>query len=181
MKVGYSSDFANPAKCRRVALRQLAEGSGVVLNVAGTCGLGALRAAKDEGAWGVGVDVDQAYLGPHMLTSALMKLDKGTFAVVQRFVRGKLAAAPEHRLRPAQRRRRARADQPQGRALASPPGRGDPEGDHRRQDPGAASYLTRSRWVPTHTAPSPAATEIGCGATHTTRVASSLDGSIRQR
>ena len=92
VKVGYSSDFANPSKCRRVAARQLAEGSGVILNVAGTCGLGALSAAKEEGAWGVGVDVDQAYLGPHMLTSALMKLDKGTFAVVQRFVRGKLAA-----------------------------------------------------------------------------------------
>ena len=92
VKIGYSSDFANPAKCRRVALRQLAEGSGVVLNVAGTCGLGALRAAKDEGAWGIGVDVDQASLGPHMLTSALMKLDMGTFEVVRRFVRGKLAA-----------------------------------------------------------------------------------------
>ena len=92
VKVGYSSDFANPAKCRRVALRQLAEGSGVVLNVAGPCGLGTLSAAKEEGAWGIGVDVDQAYLGPHILTSALMKLDKGTFAVVQSFVRGKLAA-----------------------------------------------------------------------------------------
>jgi basic membrane protein A and related proteins len=92
VKVGYSSDFANPAKCRGVALRQLAEGSGVVLNVAGTCGLGALRAAKEEGAWGIGVDIDQAYLGPHMLTSALMKLDEGTFSVVRRFVRGKLAA-----------------------------------------------------------------------------------------
>jgi basic membrane protein A and related proteins len=92
VKVGYSSDFANPSKCRRVAQRQLAEGSGVVLNVAGTCGLGALSAAKEEGAWGIGVDIDQAYLGPHMLTSALMKLDRGTFAVVQRFVRGRLAA-----------------------------------------------------------------------------------------
>src|SRR6476469_8025699 len=92
VKVGYSSDFKNPSKCRRVAARQLAEGSGVILNVAGTCGLGALSAAKEEGAWGVGVDVDQAYLGPHMLTSALMKLDAGTFGVVQRFLRGKLAA-----------------------------------------------------------------------------------------
>ena len=64
----------------------------MILNVAGACGLGALSAAKEEGAWGVGVDVDQAYLGPHMLTSALMKLDTGTFEVVKRFVRGKLAA-----------------------------------------------------------------------------------------
>jgi basic membrane protein A and related proteins len=90
VQTGYSRDFANPAKCRRVALRQIAQGSGVVFNVAGACGLGALGAAKDEGVWGVGVDVDQAYLGPHMLTSAVLKLDTGVFATVQRFVRGRL-------------------------------------------------------------------------------------------
>jgi len=32
---GYSQDFANPAKCRTVALSQIARGSGVVFNVAG--------------------------------------------------------------------------------------------------------------------------------------------------
>ena len=41
------------------------------------CGLGALRAAKDEAVWGVGVDIDQSYLGPHILTSAVVKLDTG--------------------------------------------------------------------------------------------------------
>jgi basic membrane protein A len=95
VKTGYSADFANPVKCRRVALRQIAEGSGVVLNVAGPCGLGALRAAKDEGVWGVGVDVDQSYLGSHILTSAVMKQDDGVFAVVRRFVRGKLPAGKD--------------------------------------------------------------------------------------
>ena len=69
-----------------MALRQIAEGSGVVFNVAGVCGLGALRAAKDEGVWAIGVDIDQSYLGPHILTSAVLRLDNGVFAVVQRFV-----------------------------------------------------------------------------------------------
>jgi basic membrane protein A and related proteins len=92
VKIDYSQNFANPAKCRRVALRQIAEGSGVVFNVSGTCGLGTLAAAKEEGVWGVGVDYDQSYLGPHILTSAVAKLDKGVFTIVQRFVRGKLAA-----------------------------------------------------------------------------------------
>ena len=91
VKIGFSKDFANPAKCRRVALRQIAEGSGVVFNVAGACGPGSLSAAKDEGVWGVGVDVDQSYLGPHILTSAVMKLDKGVFTVVKRLVAGRLA------------------------------------------------------------------------------------------
>jgi basic membrane protein A and related proteins len=94
VKIGYSQNFSNPAKCRRVALSQIAEGSGVVFNVSGICGLGTLRAAKEEGVWGVGVDLDQSYLGPHILTSAIMKRDTGVFTVVQRFVRGKL---PAHR------------------------------------------------------------------------------------
>ena len=92
VKIDYSQNFSNPAKCRRVALRQIAEGSGVVFNVSGVCGLGTLRATKDEGVWGVGVDADQSYLGPHILTSAVLRLDEGVFTVVQRFLRGKLAA-----------------------------------------------------------------------------------------
>ena len=90
VQIGYSDDFANPAKCRRVALSQIARGSGVVFDVAGPCGIGALQAAKEERVWGVGVDVDQSFLGPHILTSGLIRLDKGVFAVVQRLVQGRL-------------------------------------------------------------------------------------------
>jgi len=90
VRIDYSQDFANPAKCRRVALSQIAAGSRVVFNVAGACGLGALRAAREKGVWGVGVDVDQSHLGPHILTSAVMRLDRGVFDTVRKFVRGKL-------------------------------------------------------------------------------------------
>jgi basic membrane protein A len=93
VNVGYSNDFANSAKCKRVALSQIAGGAGVVFNVAGACGLGALQAAKDEGVWGVGVDVDQSYLGSHILASAVTKLDSGTYTIVQRFVQGQLATS----------------------------------------------------------------------------------------
>jgi basic membrane protein A len=90
VKTDYSDDFANPAKCRRVALGQIAKGSGVVFNVAGACGLGALAAAKEKGVWGVGVDVDQSYLGHHILTSAVIRLDRGVFDIVRRLVEGRL-------------------------------------------------------------------------------------------
>jgi basic membrane protein A and related proteins len=92
VRVDYSFDFANPAKCRRVALRQIAKGSGVVFGVAGACGLGALQAAKEQGVWAVGVDIDQSFLGPHILTSAVIKFDAGVYAVVKRLVRGNLGA-----------------------------------------------------------------------------------------
>lgn len=88
VRIDYTMDFANPAKCRRVALSQIARGSGVIFNIAGTCGLGTLRVAKEQGVWGVGVDIDQSYLGPHILTSAILRLDHGVFDTVQSLVRG---------------------------------------------------------------------------------------------
>jgi basic membrane protein A len=76
---GYSQDFSNQAKCKEVALNQIAGGSVVVFQVAGGCGLGALDAAKGQGVWGVGVDADQSYLGTYVLTSALKRVDTAVF------------------------------------------------------------------------------------------------------
>jgi basic membrane protein A len=76
---GYSQDFANQAKCKEVALNQIAGGSVVVFQVAGGCGLGALDAAKGANVWGVGVDADQGYLGSYVLTSALKRVDTAVF------------------------------------------------------------------------------------------------------
>jgi basic membrane protein A len=79
----YSQDFVDQAKCKEAALNQIARGSDVVFQVAGQCGLGALSAAKEKNVWGIGVDADQAYLGPHILTSALKKVDVAVFETVQ--------------------------------------------------------------------------------------------------
>ena len=75
MLTGYSQDFVDQAKCKEIALNQIAQGSDVVFQAAGGCGLGALQAAKEQGDWGIGVDTDQAFLGPHILTSATKKVD----------------------------------------------------------------------------------------------------------
>jgi basic membrane protein A len=80
---GYSQDFVDQAKCKEIALSQIARGSGVVFQVAGQCGLGALDAAKEKGKQGVGVDADQAYLGSHILTSAIKKVDTSVFDTVK--------------------------------------------------------------------------------------------------
>ncbi len=71
----YSQDFVDQAKCKEIALSQIARGAGVVFQVAGQCGLGALDAAKEKGKQGIGVDADQSYLGAHILTSAIKKVD----------------------------------------------------------------------------------------------------------
>jgi basic membrane protein A len=80
----YSQDFVDQAKCKEIALDQIAQGSKVVFQVAGQCGLGALDAAKEKGVQGIGVDADQAYLGDHILTSALKKVDVAVFDAIKR-------------------------------------------------------------------------------------------------
>jgi basic membrane protein A and related proteins len=86
---GYSQDFVDQAKCKEIALDQIAQGSKVVFQVAGQCGLGALDAAKEKGVQGIGVDADQAYLGEHVLTSALKKVDVAVFDAIKRAQDGK--------------------------------------------------------------------------------------------
>jgi len=85
MKVrwGYSQNWDDQAKCKELALNQIAAGSKVVFQVAGGCGLGALSAAKDESVWGIGVDGDQSFLGPHVLTSALKGVDSAVFLTIK--------------------------------------------------------------------------------------------------
>jgi len=86
---GYSQDFENQAKCKEVALNQIAAGSVVVFQVAGGCGLGALDAAKEKGVWGVGVDADQGYLGTYVLTSALKRVDTSVYDSIRDAKAGK--------------------------------------------------------------------------------------------
>jgi basic membrane protein A len=84
----YTYDFLNESKCRRAAGAQLAQGSGVIFDVAGTCGVGALKAAKRAGAYGIGVDIDQSNLGPFILTSVVKKLDVAVYDFAAALRRG---------------------------------------------------------------------------------------------
>ncbi|OLE01264.1 MAG: hypothetical protein AUG91_02130 [Actinobacteria bacterium 13_1_20CM_4_69_9] len=86
---GYSQDFSDQAKCKQVALNQIEQGAGVVFQVAGGCGLGALDAAKEKQVWGIGVDADQAFLGPHILTSAVKRVDTAVYDAIKLVVDGK--------------------------------------------------------------------------------------------
>ena len=79
----YSQDFVDQAKCKEIALDQIAKGSKVIFQVAGGCGLGALDAAKEKGVQGIGVDADQSYLGDHILTSALKRVDVAVFNAIK--------------------------------------------------------------------------------------------------
>ena len=84
----YSGDFVDRRKCEAIARRQIARGAGAVFAVAGSCGLGALQAAKDTGVWGIGVDYDQSVLGPHILTSVVKGYEAGFLELFGRLRHG---------------------------------------------------------------------------------------------
>jgi basic membrane protein A len=79
----YSQDFVDQAKCKELALTQIQRGSTVIFAAAGGCGLGALQAAQERKVWGIGVDNDQSFLGPHILTSATKKVDVAVFDTIE--------------------------------------------------------------------------------------------------
>jgi basic membrane protein A and related proteins len=91
----YSQDFVDQAKCKEIALNQISRGSTVVFQVAGQCGLGALNAAEEQNVNGIGVDADQGFLGAHILTSALKKVDVAVFQTVQSVQDGSFAGGED--------------------------------------------------------------------------------------
>jgi basic membrane protein A len=80
---GYSQDFVDAAKCKELALNHIGQGAKIVFQVAGQCGLGAIDAAKEKGVKALGVDADQAYLGPQVLTSAMKRVDVSVLDTVK--------------------------------------------------------------------------------------------------
>jgi basic membrane protein A len=85
----YAGDptFNDQPKCRTTALGQIARGTRVIFAVAGGCGLGALDLVKQRGLWGIGVDADQYFLGPHMLTSATKKVNVAVYDAIAEYAK----------------------------------------------------------------------------------------------
>jgi basic membrane protein A len=89
--IAYSQDWVDQAKCKTAALNQMAAGANVVFQVAGGCGLGVLDAAKERQVWGIGVDAEQSYLGPQVLTSAMKRVDTSVYSTIQQVRNHKFA------------------------------------------------------------------------------------------
>jgi basic membrane lipoprotein Med (substrate-binding protein (PBP1-ABC) superfamily) len=90
IRTDYSFRYDDEATCERIANRQIDAGSGVVYATAGDCGLGALSAAALRGVWGVASYEDRSYLGPHILASASMRVDRLVDLSVSWYLEGRL-------------------------------------------------------------------------------------------
>jgi basic membrane lipoprotein Med (substrate-binding protein (PBP1-ABC) superfamily)/DNA-binding SARP family transcriptional activator len=96
--IDYADSFVDQSRCENIANNQIDAGSRVVFDIAGACGEGALSAAGIRGVWGIGVDSDHSYLGPHVLASAVVRFDSATLLAVREFVEGQLPRAGDIQL-----------------------------------------------------------------------------------
>ncbi|HEY2544312.1 MAG TPA: BMP family ABC transporter substrate-binding protein [Gaiellaceae bacterium] len=80
--IQYSNDFSAADKCQTVGENEIGSGAKVLFQVAGGCGLGALKAADDAKIWGIGVDSDEYNDAKRVLTSATKKTDVGVYDTV---------------------------------------------------------------------------------------------------
>jgi basic membrane protein A len=80
--IQYSNDFSAADKCQTVGENEIGQGAKVLFQVAGGCGLGALKAADDAKIWGIGVDSDEYNDAKRVLTSATKKTDVGVYNTV---------------------------------------------------------------------------------------------------
>jgi basic membrane protein A len=87
--VQYSNDFGAQDKCQTVAQNEIGQGAKVLFQVAGGCGLGALKAADAAGMWGIGVDSDEYGVAKRILTSGTKHTDTGVYDTVVQAAAGK--------------------------------------------------------------------------------------------
>ena len=81
--VTYSNDFADTAKCKDAATSLINQHQvDIVFQVAGGCGIGALDAANGKNVYGIGVDADQGYLYPSVITSAEKRVDTAVYTII---------------------------------------------------------------------------------------------------
>jgi basic membrane protein A len=80
--IQYSNDFGAADKCAAVAQNEIGQGAKIIFQIAGGCGIGALKAASAAGGYGIGVDADEYKDAPRILTSATKKTDVGVYQAV---------------------------------------------------------------------------------------------------
>jgi basic membrane protein A len=77
--IQYSNDFSAADKCQTVAQNEIGQGAKIIFQIAGGCGLGALKAADAAGLYGIGVDSDEYNDAKRILTSATKHTDTGVY------------------------------------------------------------------------------------------------------
>lgn len=85
----FAGTFNDPLKGKELTIAQYSQGADIVMNVASGTGTGILEAAKEQGKYAVGVDLDQDGVYPgSILTSMLKRVDNATYLAIESVVKG---------------------------------------------------------------------------------------------
>jgi len=88
----YVGDFEAPDQGKIQGQSLIDEGVDVIFGVGGKTGNGGLAAAKENGKWGIGVDVDQYFTLPNeqdiLISSCMKRLDNAVFATIESALAG---------------------------------------------------------------------------------------------
>ncbi|WP_374229511.1 BMP family protein [Nocardioides sp. cx-173] len=83
----FTEDFEDQAKGQQVAEQMIQQGADIIFPVAGPAGLGGLKAAKDNSAWGIWVDTDGCESAAEycdiLLTSVVKAMDVAVKDAIQ--------------------------------------------------------------------------------------------------
>lgn len=85
----FAGTFSDPLKGKELTMAQYSQGADIVMNVASGTGTGILEAAKEQGKYAIGVDLDQDNVYPgSILTSMLKRVDNATYLAIESVVKG---------------------------------------------------------------------------------------------
>lgn len=85
----FAGTFNDPLKGKELTVAQYQQGADIVMNVASATGTGILEAAKEQGKYAIGVDLNQDGDQPgHVLTSMVKHVDVATYLAIQSVVKG---------------------------------------------------------------------------------------------
>jgi basic membrane protein A len=85
----FAGTFNDPLKGKELTLAQYSQGADIVMNVASGTGNGILEAAKEEGKYAIGVDLNQDGVYPgSILTSMLKRVDVATYLAIESVIDG---------------------------------------------------------------------------------------------
>lgn len=85
----FAGTFNDPLKGKELTIAQYSQGADIVMNVASGTGTGILEAAKEQGKYAIGVDLDQDSVYPgSILTSMLKRVDNATYLAIESVVKG---------------------------------------------------------------------------------------------
>jgi len=95
IKLASADPSAAPSICRDIGQAQVAARADILFQAAGRCGAGYLDAAYQARVYAIGSEVDQAYLGAAVISSALKRVDRAVKTMVARFAAGTFAGGEQ--------------------------------------------------------------------------------------